>query len=1244
MITARYDCKHLTTGINFCVEIVLKSDQSYEQYHGQTLYIINGEYFRPGTTPSPLQKHWCFFHNYLTLICGSKYLNPENQFPWRTLIVISKEEEIETVKTQLKLFTEYKENPIKLEDLSHAARKRLVANGPDSHKLEQDMELLSNLRGHELNELLKNAKQYHIQRWLKVNEFMAKDFRCDKRYVVLNANETDFQTVQDVLKNNDCAFYVYEVEELEDLHSPGEVLVTFGLDYSRAAKHMKKLSGSDTAANGTLDGIQFLKFENDKLFRVISEQEFFSENYQRKVIYGASRDGKTRVLQHLVENYNESVVFVALDDFAKTKFCEAYIRKKAQHYKEGTVVVMEDSIHPTTSKVLRMFLGLLNVPVVLSTPSRERAELISDQFGSCLIAELLEMSETDTIKYILKGSSLKFKKSEAEEIFYNYKSSFMKMPALIWTALLQVSEDLWTKSHIDFENSCRMSLQRNISVAEIFDRFMYLSFESIVTKYCELLGTFSSFIRFNVQHALIKIAPELLNSAFLDLEESPSLSLYETHHLQIIACQDFLEYLVDLFSLCTLSGDAAKATSEFKNKFQNFFIKRYVQTVQPRNHLNTMLGYKDISLSFPFDIKTIDILKTLCESGEKSNICRVLFESFLSEQNRAKFRMFCESAHDLKVAKLLGFLHVQNEPKRTAAEILLIVSSHLGYYRVFEYLIGEQIQTVHMRNIQIRDEESFRSLLHLLMYMSKDNDKITVENKISIINRIVAADPNQVRARDYFGNTPILEQNVSFELVKHLRSKGAKIEDTNFTRRDIFDKNTANPVVTAQLAKEFPEIYRRHIFTSRAKSMPPVEKGIRNIPNVPEGIDIPKVELFLAEMENGNKGSLTTKQVAAYVCDNLASRTFHEDFQTLLVSKILSVHQMAFRYSELCAVINEYIADSNRYFKITAEEHRLMCGENSPFIVACLTGYVRIAALLVEHFREDWLQHLSEFELALFFQALDEYSPEDLLITITRKLTDSRFPIPCYTVQESLACGNLNLFCLFTEYTEFPMFPKTRWEEFRLHNGFGALHHVLENSIHDHKKVVERKKKLIDYILDKYPETLTLQDTKGRTALLLGKAHYKLITYIIEKREVDFASTDNEGKNILNVCLQNIIDYSDYLGESAYDISLYQHSQVIYLAGKIKVKVLANRQMNDILAKTRDLRTIKQKDAEEVGFDLNTDTTWICSKKEHEGVRHKLHSYIVNYNREIAISRSPSRNHNPEIARRISPIQEIADR
>lgn len=296
-----------------------------------------------------------------------------------------------------------------------------------------------------------------------------------------------------------------------------------------------------------------------------------------------------------------------------------------------------------------------------------------------------------------------------------------------------------------------------------------------------------------------------------------------------------------------------------------FFIRRYIHSAKSESHLNEMLGYKRHSLKFQFDAQKLNVLDVVQLCRRSPNICRILFDFLLSTQNRDSFHTWCNSDELLgvNVAKLLRFLKLKTQSALKTAEVFLLISTHLGFSNLFSQIVSENAASVYMRDIQIRECNSFTSLLHLLMYHSQDDDKTTIEEKMLIINVLLEKDSSMIHARDYFGNTPILERNVSFDLVRYLAGKGARLEDMDFMRSDLLEKSKDNTAFTAKLMWEFPEIYDRLNLRFRARLKPPFLKPVGNAVGTCR-VTIDDIKTFLSKGHQKNDLDLSLERVAMY--------------------------------------------------------------------------------------------------------------------------------------------------------------------------------------------------------------------------------------------------------------------------------------------------------------------------------------------------------------------------------------------
>lgn len=1244
MVIAHFSCREFRTGKRFSVEVILESDYSYDIYDGEIIQMSNG---------TLVHKHPPYFYHSeggldsslpnFTLMIGAKHLS-HDFIPTESLrIVISELEEKQAVLSQLQLLAECTELPLQRSDKLNQLHGAIPAE----------------------------VKPCHIDRWLNIGEFRASDFQKNKIYVALNAKENNVKKISKLVQRK--AFFVDAIEETDFVHWQGQVLVTWELDFSRAATHMKTLSES-----GTVNEIQFLKFNDRKLFRVIPESELLKETFKLITIHGPPMSGKTTCLKRIVDKCEDPVCFLTAKDLverfesldlntisAQDLIVEKLGVKLSSPGDESPnlVIIAKDAnaieAKPRFYQIVNFLATILpNSRFILSTQNHPSEEIYPPLPQPCMHAKLLPISRTDIINYIVKGSPITLQKCQAEKIFFYYEKWLTKMPPPCLTVVLRA-----LCKHVDYPRSLNMQLKITISPQEIYDKLLWLSFDLLVCKHPKLLGTYSLYKMYHMTYATDKLAPELKchtkQQLLHDMKQFYETYLKEIRYQGFTESPDFMQYLLDLFSFRVLSG-SVNGHSQFVDEYHSFFIRRYVQLESP-THLNDILGYTQLAVSFQFDIKNFNVADIVLLSRKKSNICRVLYESFILDKNIAIFKSFCEDCENahFNIAKLLGFLHLERQEKFTVSALLLIAAAHLGFYKLFRHLIESNYKGLRMEHISIRERQSFRSLLHLLMYSSSDNDKTTVQNKISIINFVLDNHIFEVNTRDYFGNTPILERNVSFELVKHFLSKEAKLEDTNYTRHNIFHKNSDNPAFIARLIRDFPEIYYQHLFRLRSKSVPPKPMKVRINRNLQKevNIDVSAIEILLAEMDKGNEGNQSLQKLAAFVCKTLNTRDLQHELQSVIFTKILKTDKLAFVYTKLCRIINTRIEGVAQHFSFSKQSHETMCQKESPFIVAVLTGFTNIALLLSHNVSKEWLKHLNDYELSLFFQALGKYFPNNRFEEVAQKLATERLSINPYLVQESLALGRLDLYRTCTEIFKYEIqskaipvnidyglstnspivvnrepslevtsssgssslseipdtltsqhlltsnsqFPE---RQLQVQKTFSPLHYVMENSMHESSEILDRKQDLIDYILNKYstePEVKNWQN-----ALLLGRAHYQLVRYIIENRDVEIKAIQNSDRhNILNVCLQNIIDYSDYLGLgwSAYDISFCQHSQVIYLARKVGVNDLAKYQIKCIMERSQELVDIKIKDLNELGFDVpiiqssqisNNPVTYVC--------------------------------------------------
>lgn len=569
-----------------------------------------------------------------------------------------------------------------------------------------------------------------------------------------------------------------------------------------------------------------------------------------------------------------------------------------------------------------------------------------------------------------------------------------------------------------------------------------------------------------------------------------------------------------------------------------------------------------------------------------------------------------ENRHLTCVASLFRFLDFKKKLFQ-APQVLLLCSVYFGFYELFRFLVDNDSELIEMQNIAIRDRSSFKTVLHLLTYLSRDNDENTIIDKIAIIDYIKGLKPRCHLISDFYGNTPILESNINWKLVQHLLElPESSVEVTNYMECSLLDKNKDNTELLNFLKKDHSKAYKRLYISFCVRS----NKKPRQPTNVPmkkfkyedqgnsetmregnreTGMDVnssvnememEKIISHYFSQSDTSETHMSAEHLAANVRNTLISGQITDKFLTFLLTKILETEEYSFKHQHLCNVLNliiEGVIPDTLQLSVSHQEVTRKI--TPPFIVAAIAGFSHIARLFTNSFNLDWLKTLESSNLVYLIIALETHMTDDFMNRLGKQLEEKKYRVSWDTVKISLKLGSLTLWQVHTH--EKPV------SRYMLKVALACL---LENSIFKNDDVIERRKQLIDSILQTPTPKGPTQDMQEH--LDLGRVHYRLVRYLFEKTSVALKSTDKHGKNILNYCLENIIHYSEYLGESVYDKSFHHHDQVVYLAKKVGVNSLANEQLKSILQGITKLVKVKTSALYTAGFRIDDSSTKVASK------------------------------------------------
>lgn len=902
----------------------------------------------------------------------------------------------------------------------------------------------------------------NVSRWFIKGNFDVSQIREEK--VCLIMNERKNKVPQISVPEENTEFNIIDKGDLVNLSR--HVPVNDNFDCNTDLESLQTFFGRE---------VILLQVENGELAQIIPEAVL---DRRLMVISGPVAQGKSTVLKRLHANCSTPAISLTSDEVIKTNEEYNNVSKAPQcitHWNNNTELVLfiDDVNNSTTNDrlydVIEYLLNNKQYRLVLTARERFIPAITARFKGQSEIVKLHSLSRSDILTLIKsewESAQLSFPGSSilAERIYEKYHSDFEGMSPLVW----KTAADLFKKAISEIPTGQLLdNLSLRVSIAKILEEFLLLLQKSCFDNSLSVK---------EVENAHIH---EALREKHPQLTPTISIKTGTVVDLTSMKSSSFTEYLLDLYCFRVLKGSIRFKPPDLRNTFCDLFLERYVKSKSFKCHLNEMLGQKPIKNTFVFDIRKFNMEQILSLSGGFPNISRLLFKSFLHKQNRNIFLEWYNKPEKLtvNVATTLGSMEFVENTRISAANIFMYISVHLGFYDMLKFALKTSYSKKPTpRHIQIRYQESFATLLHLLMFMSRDNDKVTIKEKKKIID---ALEPDLQNARDYYGKIPILEENVSFELVKYIKGKDVSLDTTDYKRRNLLDKNKDNPEFVIQLKHTFSEIYEK-------------------------------------------------------------------------------------LYISFCVRNSEGLEDSLRKLNIQND-----------------TNEYRRAPNFQKFLEKD------DFVVAYRFEKLDKEYVKANFEKTAKKLQKEKYVVSKTVVFHALAIGSFRLFQLFVE--KFHFTPE-RWHEVDINNGHGVLYYLLANSIHNSNEVIAEKIRIIDLIKEKSTNVLDSCDKQGRTALLYDQVHYDLIRHMIETGLVNVQAEDSSQNNVLNICLQNILHMTDYLGENAYDFESSHHEQVLYLAKyRMLINQSANDQLNEVVENIRKWTKMTKKELRLAGFGLKED-------------------------------------------------------